>query len=154
MERKEGFRILWLIREIEISIKKYGDKGICGREGDLIFSQRLILEYLAAHEEKKICASDIRAALCIPKASLSDNLRALCKKGYLRMETSGEDERRKWIVPTGKVNEMKERMGESLEEVQARICRGISDADQETLERALGKMLENLREENVRRMDV
>lgn len=153
MERNSGFRILWLIREVEISMRRYGNRRL-RQEGNISFMQKLILEYLAARGEKKVCASDIRAELDIPKASLSDNLKALCRKGYLKMETSPEDERRKWIALTDRIDENERYMEQSLEEDQTRICRGISDDDQRILERALGKMLENLREENKRRTNV
>lgn len=153
MERNSGFRILWLIREVEISMRRYGNRRL-RQEGNISYMQKLILEYLAARGEKKVCASDIRAELDIPKASLSDNLKALCRKGYLKMETSPEDERRKWIALTDRIDENGRYMEQSLEEDQTRICRGISDDDQRILERALGKMLENLREENKRRTNV
>lgn len=153
MERNSGFRILWLIREVEISMRRYGNRRL-RQEGNISYMQKLILEYLAARGEKKVCASDIRAELDIPKASLSDNLKALCRKGYLKMETSPEDERRKWIALTDRIDENERYMEQSLEEDQTFICRGISDDDQRILERALGKMLENLREENKRRTNV
>ncbi len=153
MERNSGFRILWLLREVEISMRRYGSQRL-KREGNISFMQKLILEYIMARGEKKVCASDIRAELNIPKASLSDNLKALCRKGYLKMETSPEDERKKWIVFTDRIEEHQQYMEQSLEEDQTRICRGISDADQKILEGALGKMLENLREENKRRTNV
>lgn len=153
MERNSGFRILWLIREVEISMRRYGNRRL-RQEGNISFMQKLILEYLVSRGEKKVCASDIRAELDIPKASLSDNLKALCRKGYLKMETSPEDERRKWIALTDRIAENRQYMEQSLEEDQTRICRGISDDDQRILERALGKMLENLREENKRRTNV
>lgn len=153
MERNSGFRILWLIREVEISMRRYGNRRL-RQEGNISYMQKLILEYLAARGEKKVCASDIRAELDIPKASLSDNLKALCRKGYLKMETSPEDERRKWIALTDRIDENERYMERSLEEDQTFICRGISDDDQRILERALGKMLENLREENKRRTNV
>ena len=154
MTGKGGFRILWLMREINVSLKRYGNRKICRREGNATYAQRLILEYLISRGDEKICASDIRAALDMPKASLSDNLRALRKKGYLYMETSQEDERRKWIVPANETGELREWVGESLEEVQVRLCRGIPQSDQEVLERSLARVLENLREENKRRTNV
>ncbi len=153
MERNSGFRILWLIREVEISMRCYGNRRL-RQEGNISYMQKLILEYLAARGEKKVCASDIRAELDIPKASLSDNLKALCRKGYLKMEISPEDERKKWIALTDRIAENRQYMERSLEEDQTFICRGISDDDQRILERALGKMLENLREENKRRTNV
>ena len=153
MERNSGFRILWLIREVEISMRRYGNRRL-RQEGNISFMQKLILEYLAARGEKKVCASDIRAELDIPKASLSDNLKALCRKGYLKMEISTEDERKKWIALTDRIAENERYMERSMEEDQTFICRGISDDDQRILERALGKMLENLREENKRRTNV
>ena len=140
MERNSGFRILWLIREVEISMRRYGNRRL-RQEGNISFMQKLILEYLVSRGEKKVCASDIRAELDIPKASLSDNLKKLCRKGYLKMEISRIDENERY-------------MERSLEEDQTFICRGISDDDQRILERALGKMLENLREENKRRTNV
>ena len=70
------------------------------------------------------------------------------------METSIEDERRKWIVPTAKVRRIWQQTGKQLEEIQACMCRGISCSDREILERSLEKMLGNIREENRRRIHV
>ena len=98
MERNSGFRILWLIREVEISMRRYGNRRL-RQEGNISFMQKLILEYLVSRGEKKVCASDIRAELDIPKASLSDNLKALCRKEKMD-RPDGPDRRERAVYGT------------------------------------------------------
>ncbi len=79
----------------------------------------------------------------VSHASMTEILKRLEKKDFLRCEQSARDKRYKCIRPTEKAYQLKEEMAESESETFSWLCRGLSGQQVEDLLACIDRMLQN-----------
>lgn len=91
-----------------------------------------------------INASELRESTKVSKATTSQTLSSLERKGLVVMETSPSDKRVKYIRPTDKGKEVFFVFLEKYEKLDSLIVKGITNEEKKELIRILGKIQENL----------
>ena len=140
--------ILWLLKQLDISLDHYGREKI--ENGELTQSQFFMLNYLIAQEEHQYHATDIHLNIGISKAAISSNLKSLKQKGYLRLVAAPGDDRKKQIVLSQKAYSAAGMMKASLKKHQTCLCHGISQQNLKILEDSLNIMIANIKRETTR----
>ena len=140
----DEYRISYLLRRLNAAMVQYETEEM--KDADVTPAQRILLHTLLKEEKSGLCASDICAASGLSKASVSVMLKALRNNGYLTMEHTPKDERRKKIILTEKAHAMQETVEQAVKKQCRQMCRGISEQELLLLEDLLQRMLHNLRD--------
>lgn len=138
--------IIWLLKETGLALTRY-DRELL-RIGDLTPAENHLLGYFLAHEDLDLCATDLHLIFGISKPTVSALLKSLKKKGYLRIETLPQDERKKRILLTAKAYGVREQIKVALHARQDSLCRGISDQELDILAQTLKKLIANMDQNN------
>lgn len=139
------YKIGYLLRQLNSSMIQYGAGK--AKIPDITPTQSLLLYILLKEGKDGICSSDICAESGLSRATVSGMLKLLRKNGYVTMECTPEDERRKKIVLTEKAYAIQDDVEQELKRQGQVLCRGISEHDLLFLEDILQKMNYNLRED-------
>ena len=112
-------------------------KGITGIQAHLLL-------YILAHSEGGTSLTDIHREFGYSMAALCGVVKRLREKEYVRVEPCAGDDRRKLLFGTGKGEEVREFLDQSILQTQDRLYRGFSQEELAALERMQKKMLCNL----------
>ena len=141
--------IALLLKQLFLSLEQYARKQM--KDFNISPSQGLALNYLFSQKDRTVYATDLHAQFGISKSAVSSTLKGLKKKGYLQMISTPEDDRKKQITLTAKAYAIKKQMDTSFVQLQNRLCQGISPENLEKLENELTIMLQNMRQQTIRR---
>lgn len=144
-------KIMLLIRQMEVSLEQLGKMHLNAL--DISPAQSFALEYLLTHQNETVYSTDLHEQFGFSKASISAALKELKNKGYLEMVTNPSDTRKKRLLLTPRAYEIEQEINAILVRQQDTICRGISPAQQQRMEKGLNTMLCNIKQELVRRND-
>lgn len=145
----ERDNILWLIKQLGISLDQYGKDAM--KDADITQSQSLVLSHLLSQNSRCLYATHLHVESGISKAAISSTLKALKKNGYLIMEADPGDDRKKQIILTEKAYEAERLVRHHLEIQEACLCQGISEHDLNILKDSLCTMISNIKSEHARR---
>lgn len=145
----ENDNILWLIKQLNISLDQYGKEDM--KSADITRSQSFFLSHLLSKNSRSLYATSLHVESGISKAAISSTLKALKQNGYIIMEADPEDDRKKQIILTEKAYEEERQIQAHLDRQQACLCEGISQHDLRILKNSLNKMISNLKSEYARR---
>ncbi|MDR0708085.1 MAG: MarR family transcriptional regulator [Treponema sp.] len=87
---------------------------------------------------------DVEDEFDLRRSSVTSVLQGLERGGYLHRESVSEDARLKKLVLTDKAIELYERISSLMDETNATIVRGMSNADMSALDRLMSKVKANL----------
>ena len=106
-------------------------------------TQIRIIEYLMEHKDKDVYQKDLEVHLEISRATTSDVLNTMEKKGIIK-RISGEDSRTKKVILNKKEMDKHDEAFERLKNIESIITKDISKDDLEVFNKVLNKMKENL----------
>ena len=110
---------------------------------DLTPSQSFTLDYLLS-QDSNVYATQLHEVFKISKSAISSILKGLKNKGYLKLENSSEDERKKIIILTDKAYQAKNKVHACLIQLQKNLCLEIPENEMEICKHTLLMMLENI----------
>ncbi len=145
MKKTDKRSIGYTLRKTSNSIKNYIDQSL----------QQLIVERLTGiegmtmgfifhHKGEKITAGDIMLRSHVNKATTSQTLNGLVKKGYIEMNPDKNDKRVKLISLTKLGEEINKEFDEAFKKINAKIENGLQDEDKENLYRYLEIIEKNI----------
>ena len=128
-------------------IKNYIDQSLQAQLKDKLTGiEGMTLGFIFHNQEKKITAKDVMARSKASKATTSQTLNGLVKKGYIRMETIPNDKRIKAITLTLKGIEMENEFKDIFKDITLTVRKGISEEDEKTIRRILKTIQTNVSE--------
>jgi MarR family transcriptional regulator, organic hydroperoxide resistance regulator len=136
------------IRQTNNLIKAYIDKTLEEQiEEDLTGIEGMTLGYIFRHQDQEITAKDVMARSKVSKATTSQTLNGLEKKGYIQMLPTKGDKRKKVIRLTAKGEKVEAEFKEIFTGISARVKAGITPEEEAMLRNILKKIRENVSEE-------
>jgi len=135
------------IRHTDNLIKAYIDQTLSNQlEEKLTGIEGMTLGYIFHHQEEEIVAKDVMARSRVSKATTSQTLAGLVKKGYLRMAPSKEDKRKKVITLTEKGEKVEMEFKTIFRAISAQVKKGIGPEEEKTVREILAKIRANVEE--------
>lgn len=136
--------ILLLLKQLSLALEVYGREQLKWLE--LSPSQVMALHYLLSRKGHSVCATELHETFGVSKPAVSAILKGLRQKGYLKLQLSPQDDRKKQIILTQKAYQMEPQIAASLAQQQERVCRRVPEQQRKALESGLLTMIENLKE--------
>jgi MarR family transcriptional regulator for hemolysin len=139
-ESSVGYWICMASRAFERAMNdELAPRGITYRQAQVL--------WLLAHEGN-LAQTDLAERMRIEPPTLVGILDRMEREGWIRREGDASDRRRKLISPLPKAKPVWSKIIACSESVRARGNQGLSDADQQLLKTLLGRIVENLTEDN------
>lgn len=133
--------IVLILKELNQALELYAKKNM--QMLDITPSQAFTLDYLLS-QKTNVYATKLHDAFKISKSAISSILKGLKNKGYLRLESSREDERKKIIILSDKAYRKKDMIHDCLMKQQKNLCLNITENEMELCKHTLLKMLQNM----------
>ena len=146
MERREtlGYRI----RLIQNQIHRHMEAKRCENESrneiTLTGMQRWLIGYLKGHEGEEVCQRDIEYAFSVSRATASNMLSVMERKGLIERLPVERDARLKKLVLTERAQALLERAEQDVKEMEALMTAGMSETEIRHLMQYLDQILANL----------
>ena len=112
--------------------------------GDLTRMQRFTMGYMHRNKEKEIYQKDIEAEFAISRATASNMLTVMERKGLIIREPVEHDARLKKLVLTERAERMHQQVDCDMMETEELLTRGMNEDDKRILHQYLDTMLQNL----------
>lgn len=112
--------------------------------GDLTRMQRFTMGYLHRNRDKEIYQRDIEAEFAISRATASNMLAVMERKGLIKREPVAHDARLKKLVLTEQAKQMHRQVEQDIRETEILLTKGLSEDDKEQLHQYLDIMIQNL----------
>lgn len=106
-----------------------------------------IIGYIAEHQDRDVFQRDIEEVFSIRRSTVSNMIKLMEQKGYIRREAVSYDARLKKLVLTPKAQEIYRKVRESIILGENKMRKDISDEELETFFRVLEKVRNNLEEQ-------
>jgi MarR family transcriptional repressor of mepA len=137
------------IRCTDNLIKTFIDQTLENKlKDDLTGIEGMTLGFIFRHQNEEITAKEVMARSRTSKATTSQTLNGLVKKGYLKMESSSKDKRKKIITLTPKGVEMENEFKEIFKEISLTVKKGITEEEEKEVRAILKKIQANINEAN------
>lgn len=144
MEMKRSETIGYKMRLIHNQVHKMMEAKRKENEGDLTPMQCWTIEFLKEHEGQEMYQRDIETAFSVSRATASNMLSVMERKGLIERHSVEHDARLKKLVLTEKSKEMIERAERDVSGMEEMLTRGMSDAEILCLKKSLNRILSNL----------
>ena len=135
-----GYRM----RLIHNCIHKHMEAKRRANEDDVTGMQRWILIYLKKQGEKEIYQKDIEQEFRVSRATASNMLQLMERKGLITRETASCDARRKKLMLTPEARKLLDRAEQDIYEMEARIQDGFSEEEKKKLLEYLDRIMKNI----------
>ena len=112
--------------------------------GDLTRMQRFTIGFMYRHSEEEIYQRDIEAEFAISRATASNMLSVMERKGLIKRESVEHDARLKKIVLTDQAMQMHRQIHQDIIETERLLTKGLSEDDKRVLHRYIDIMIQNL----------
>lgn len=112
--------------------------------GDLTRMQRFTMGYLHRNADKEIYQRDIEAEFAISRATASNMLAVMERKGLIKREPVEHDARLKKLVLTEQSMQMYRQVEQDIRETEELLTKGLSEGDKQQLHQYLDIMIQNL----------
>ena len=106
--------------------------------------QRWTLGFLRDHDGEDIYQKDIETEFSVSRATASNMLAVMERKGLLQREAVAHDARLKKLVLTEKARALVERSEQDMRDMEALLSKGLSETEIKNLKKYLDQMLLNL----------
>lgn len=107
-------------------------------------AQGRVVMYLKKQAGRVVTQRELEKYLGVSHATVKGLLQRLEEKGYVRTAFDAQDGRVKNVYLTDASEKYKEKVRALLEELDARMMRGLSEAEQRELARMLEKIYDNI----------
>ena len=135
-----GYRM----RLIHNCINKHMEAKRHANEDDVTGMQRWILIYLKKQGEKEIYQKDIEQEFRVSRATASNMLQLMERKGLITRETASCDARQKKLMLTPEARKLLDRAEQDIYEMEARIQEGFSEEEKKKLREYLDRIMKNI----------
>ena len=135
-----GYRM----RLIHNWIHKHMEAKRRANEDDVTGMQRWILIYLKKQGEKEIYQKDIEQEFRVSRATASNMLQLMERKGLITRETASCDARQKKLMLTPEARKLLDRAEQDIYEMEARIQDGFSEEEKKKLREYLDRIMKNI----------
>jgi DNA-binding MarR family transcriptional regulator len=133
------------IRHTDNLIKAYIDQTLENHlKENLTGIEGMTMGYIFRHQDQEITAKEVMARSRVSKATTSQTLNGLVKKGYIGMSPSKTDKRKKVITLTAKGEQVEAEFNEIFKEISARVKKGITPEEEATVRGILAKIRANV----------
>lgn len=129
-------------RYISIQLYARGDRALT--EQGLTGVQARVLMFILERSECGTSLTEIHNLTGYSMAATSGLIKRLREKGFVRVESCANDERRKLLFVTDKGRQVRDFMDSSMRALPQMLYRGFSDEELATLNRLQKKMIGNL----------
>lgn len=106
--------------------------------------QRWTLGFLREHDGEDIYQKDIETEFSVSRATASNMLAVMERKGLLQREAVAHDARLKKLVLTEKARALVDRSEQDMRDMEALLSKGLSETEIKNLKKYLDQMLLNL----------
>ena len=113
-------------------------------EGDLTGMQCWLMRYIKDHDGTDVYQRDIEVEFKVSRATASNMLSVMERKGLIRRLSVAHDARLKKLVLTDQARELMERADQDIREMEELIVCGMSDQEIAVLRGSLDRVLANL----------
>ncbi|MDD6307097.1 MAG: MarR family transcriptional regulator [Clostridiales bacterium] len=145
MEIKRSEMIGYKIRLIHNQIhKRMEEKKLENEKEPLTGMQRWTLGYLSEHEGQAVYQRDIEEAFKISRATASNMLSVMERRGFIERQPVEHDARLKKIVMTDLACDTIKRANQDVKEMETLLQQGLSGEDVVHLKKCLDIILKNL----------
>lgn len=137
----------YLAKEIKEIERLIGNKLVRNEKpsDNLNHTQVQIMFYLLKNQDKAICQKDIEKEVNLKKASITETLDSLEKKGIIDRVRSDDDKRKNNIVLTQKALGGKDKIESKIKDVECLIRKGIDQQSLDCFYNVIDKIKENLK---------
>lgn len=137
----------YLAKEIKEIERLIGNKLVENEKpsDNLNHTQVQIMFYLLKNQDKAICQRDIEKEVNLKKASITETLDSLEKKGIIDRVKSDDDKRKNNIVLTQKALGGKDKIESKIKDVECLIRKGIDQQSLDCFYNVIDKIKENLK---------
>ena len=135
-----GYRM----RLIHNCIHKHMEAKRRANEDDVTGMQRWILIYLKKQGEKEIYQKDIEQEFRVSRATASNMLQLMERKGLITRETASCDARQKKLMLTPEARKLLDRAEQDIYGMEARIQDGFSEEEKKKLREYLDRIMKNI----------
>jgi DNA-binding MarR family transcriptional regulator len=133
------------IRLTNNMIKAYIDQTLQAKlEEPLTGIEGMVLGYVFKAEGQTVTSTELLAKSKGAKATISQTLKGLVKKGYLKMEPSSQDKRKKMITLTEKGLKVEKEFKEIFKGITQQVKNGITPEEEQTVRNVLAKIRTNV----------
>lgn len=147
MEIKRSETIGYKIRLIHNQIhKRMEEKKLENEKEPLTGMQRWTLGYLAEHEGQAVYQRNIEEAFQISRATASNMLSVMERRGLIERQPVEHDARLKEIIMTDLAHGMTQKANRDIKEMEDLLQKGLSNEDVIHLNKCLDTILKNLGE--------
>ena len=129
-------------RQIHIQMEQMGNRAMAQK--GLTATQAQVLLYILNHAEQGVSLTDIHREFRYSMAALSELVKRLREKNYVRVERCARDDRRKLLLGTEKGKEVRAFLDRAISETQDQLFSGFSQEELAALDCLQKKMLRNL----------
>lgn len=112
--------------------------------GDLTRMQRFTIGFLYHHNDREIYQKDLEAEFAISRATASNMLSVMERKGLLRRESVEHDARLKKLVLTEQAMQMHRQIKQDIKETEKLLTKGMTEDDKQRLHQYLDRMIQNM----------
>lgn len=145
MERiKRSETIGYKIRLLHNQLHKNMEAKREENEDNLTGMQRWTLGFLKDHADREVYQRDIEEAFSVSRATASNMLAVMERKGLIERAAVSHDARLKRLMLTDRAAALLDGAERDIREMEARLTAGLSAEDVEHLKRCLDQMLQNL----------
>lgn len=113
---------------------------------DVTFTQCEILLYLYRQPERKVNTHDLSCALQMESYALSDTLKKMKQKGYIRYFNKAGSRTEKQVTLTVKAMDIKKPVTERFRDMEGILYAHLTEPECEYAKQILNKMLRNMQE--------
>ena len=132
------------MRLIHNRIHKQMEAKRLANEGDITGMQRWTMGYLNEHSGEEIYQKDIEQEFKVSRATASNMLQLMEKKGLVTRESVSHDARLKKISLTQKAKNMVQRADADMREMEEAVLNGFNKEETEQLKAYLDRIMENI----------
>jgi DNA-binding MarR family transcriptional regulator len=104
----------------------------------------MTMGYIFRHDKEEITAAAVMEKSHASKATTSQTLAGLVKKGYIKMIPSPSDKRKKIISLTKEGQEVEAEFKEAFVEIGKEVKKGLSEEDEKKIREILKKVQQNV----------
>jgi|GEM_PF-857791 DNA-binding MarR family transcriptional regulator len=145
MEQKEQRPLGAEIRRTGNAIKNYIDNVLLTKLNEKLTGvEGMTMVFIFRHQGQDLTARDIMARFDVSKATVSQILHGIEKKGLIAMRPLKDDKRVKIIVLTEKGQKVNEEFTALFAEMNSRIEKNLTEEEKRQLRSTLLKMRENI----------
>ena len=112
--------------------------------GDLTRMQRFTMGFLHSNSDREIYQRDLEAEFSISRATASNMLAVMERKGLIKREPVEHDARLKRLVLTEHAKQMQMQVKQDIRETEELLTNGMTEGDKQKLHHYLDMMIQNL----------